>query len=155
MRVLSTERLQKPGARCHGCCLSTASGWRPSGVKGAAYCGLTLAVSYFFMCRASELYATSNGTVHKEFCLTRKDVRFLVGNRRVTSPALWRSADRVEVLLRQRGTTTLRSFLRQRLHRVKWVLTGNARVRSRAMTGNWGLGFRGDVATDGHLHRIR
>ena len=102
---------------------------------------LTLAVSYCFMCRASELYATSNGTVHTEFCLTRKDVRFLMGNRRVTSPALWRFADRVEVcLLRKRGTTTLRSFLRQRLHRVKWVLTGNARVRSRAMAGNWGLG---------------
>ena len=49
------------------------------------------------MCRVSELYATSNGTVHKEFCLTRKNVRFLVGNRRVTSPALWRLADRVEV----------------------------------------------------------
>ena len=51
----------------------------------------------FFMCRASELYATSNGTVHKEFCLTRKDVRFLMGNRRVTPPALWHFADRVEV----------------------------------------------------------
>ena len=49
------------------------------------------------MCRASELYATSNGTVHKEFCLTRKDVTFLVGNRPVTSPALWRLADRVKV----------------------------------------------------------
>ena len=118
----------------HG--IGLASEWG----EGGRVLWLTLAVSYFFMCRASELYATSNGTVHKEFCLTRKDVRFLVGNRRVTSPALWRSADRVEVLLRQRGTTTLRSFLRLRPHRVKCVLIGNTRVRSWAMEGNRGLG---------------
>ena len=53
----------------HG--IGLASEWG----EGGRVLWLTLAVSYFFMCRASELYATSNGTVHKEFCLTRKDVR--------------------------------------------------------------------------------
>ena len=33
---------------------------------------LGLAVSYFLLCRASELWAYANGQVHPEFCLTRK-----------------------------------------------------------------------------------
>lgn len=68
--------------------------------EGGKILWLTLAASYFFMCRASEIYAASNGKVHKEFCLTRGDIRFLMGERCVISPALWRFADRVEVRFR-------------------------------------------------------
>jgi len=37
---------------------------------------LGLAVSYFLLCRASELWAYANGQVHPEFCLTRKCISF-------------------------------------------------------------------------------
>lgn len=65
--------------------------------EGGKVLWLSLAVSCFSMCRASELFAGSNGRVHKEFCLTRGDVCFRMGNHREASPAFWRFADRVEV----------------------------------------------------------
>ena len=37
---------------------------------------LGLAVSFLFLCRASELPAYANGQVHPEFCLTRKYLTF-------------------------------------------------------------------------------
>ena len=40
---------------------------------------LGLAVSYFFLCRASELWAYPNGQVHPELCLTRNYLTFVHG----------------------------------------------------------------------------
>ena len=40
---------------------------------------LGLAVSYFLLCRASELWAYANGQVHPEFCLTRNCLSFFHG----------------------------------------------------------------------------
>lgn len=54
----------------------------------------------FFLCRASEIYAASNGKVHKEFGLTRGNVRFFMEDSVVASPCLWRFADRVKVRFR-------------------------------------------------------
>ncbi|CAN0347429.1 unnamed protein product [Ectocarpus sp. 6 AP-2014] len=41
---------------------------------------LGLALSYFLLCRASELFAYANGLVHPEFCLTRDCVTFFLGD---------------------------------------------------------------------------
>ena len=38
---------------------------------------LGLAVTYFLMCRASELWAYADGQAHPEFCLTRNSPTFL------------------------------------------------------------------------------
>ena len=35
-----------------------------------------LALSYFLLCRASELFACANGLVHPDFCLTRDCLTF-------------------------------------------------------------------------------
>ena len=40
---------------------------------------LGLAVSYFFLCRASELWAYANGQVHPKFCFTRNYLTFFHG----------------------------------------------------------------------------
>ena len=40
---------------------------------------LGLAVSYFLLCRASELWAYADGKVHPEFCLTREGLTFPPG----------------------------------------------------------------------------
>ena len=40
---------------------------------------LALAVSYFLSCRASELWAYTDGNVHPEFCLTRECLTFSRG----------------------------------------------------------------------------
>ena len=85
-RPISWEMLK------HG--IGTVSEWG----EGGKILWLTLSVSYFFMCRASELWANSKGTVHKEFCLVRRNVRFLLGEKRVISPELWHCADRVEAI---------------------------------------------------------
>ena len=55
---------------------------------------LTLGVTCLFLRRASELYAYSNGKIHKEFGLTRGDVCSFLG---MTLPASWKYRDRVEV----------------------------------------------------------
>lgn len=58
-----------------------------------------IALSYFLLCRASELWAYHNGLVHTDFCLTRGDLAFFEGARRLA----WderRRADRVEVTFR-------------------------------------------------------
>lgn len=65
----------------------------PEWSEGGRVLWLVLAVSHFFLCRASEIFAASNGKIHKEFGLTRGDVRYFVGK----SPALWCLTDRVEV----------------------------------------------------------
>ena len=41
---------------------------------------LGLALSYFFLCRASELFACANGLVHLDFCLTRDCLTFFRGD---------------------------------------------------------------------------
>ena len=41
---------------------------------------LSLALSYFLLCRASELWAYANGKVHPEFCLTRRCLTFFLGD---------------------------------------------------------------------------
>lgn len=42
-----------------------------------------LALSYFLLCRASELFAYANGLVHPEFCLTRDCLTFFRGEDQV------------------------------------------------------------------------
>ena len=39
--------------------------------EGGGVMWLGLALSYFFLCRASELFAYADGPVHPDFCLTR------------------------------------------------------------------------------------
>ena len=46
---------------------------------------LCLALSYFLLCRASELFAHANGLVHPDFCLTRDCPTFFRGDVQVTS----------------------------------------------------------------------
>ena len=46
-------------------------------VGGGYVMGLGFAVSYFLLCRASELWAYADGKVHPEFCLTRNSLTFL------------------------------------------------------------------------------
>jgi len=58
-----------------------------------------IALSYFLLCRASELWAYDDGLVHADFCLTRGDLTFFLGERRLTD-AERRQADRVEVSFR-------------------------------------------------------
>ena len=41
---------------------------------------LGLALSYFLLCRASELWAYADGKVHPEFCLTRSCLTFYLGD---------------------------------------------------------------------------
>ena len=41
---------------------------------------LGLALSYFLLCRASELFASANGLVHPDFCLTRDCLNFFRGD---------------------------------------------------------------------------
>ena len=41
---------------------------------------LGLALSYFLLCRASELFACANGLVHPDFCLTRDYLTFFRGD---------------------------------------------------------------------------
>lgn len=47
--------------------------------EGGNVTWLGLALSYFLLCRASELFAYSNGLVHPEFCLTRDCLTFSRG----------------------------------------------------------------------------
>ena len=42
--------------------------------------GLGLALSYFLLCRASELFAYANGLVHPDLCLTRDCLAFFRGD---------------------------------------------------------------------------
>ncbi|CAB1118551.1 unnamed protein product [Ectocarpus sp. CCAP 1310/34] len=58
-----------------------------------------IALSYFLLCRASELWAYHNGLVHADFCLTRGNLVFFEGSCQLA----WderRRADRVEVTFR-------------------------------------------------------
>lgn len=52
----------------------------PDGGK-VVWLGLTL--SYFLLCRASELFAYANGLVHPDFCLTRDCLRYFHGDTQV------------------------------------------------------------------------
>lgn len=48
--------------------------------EGGNIMWLGLALSYFLLCRASELFAYANGLVHPEFCLTRDCLSFFRGD---------------------------------------------------------------------------
>lgn len=63
---------------------------------GGSVTWLGLALSYFLLCRASELFAYSNGLVHPEFCLTRNCLTFFRGEVQVDF-AYRASADSVRV----------------------------------------------------------
>ena len=53
-------------------------------MEGGGYATwLGLAVSYFLLCRASELWAYANGQVHQEFCLARNCLTFFRGGMQV------------------------------------------------------------------------
>lgn len=58
-----------------------------------------LALSYFLLCRASEIWAYDTGLVHSDFCLTRGDLAFFRGVV-LLGRGQYRSADRVEVTFR-------------------------------------------------------
>ncbi|CAB1119159.1 unnamed protein product [Ectocarpus sp. CCAP 1310/34] len=58
-----------------------------------------IALSYFLLCRASELWAYQNGLVHADFCLTRGNLVFFEGACRLARNER-RRADRVEVTFR-------------------------------------------------------
>ena len=72
-----------------------------------------LALSYFLLCRASELFAYANGLVHPGFCLTRDCLKCFRGDVQGNIEDRAR-ADSVKVLLRQKtdqhreGCTTTR-----------------------------------------------
>ena len=75
---------------------------------------LGLALSYFLLCRASELFAYANGLVHADFCLTRDCLAFFRGDVQVNIEDRAR-ADSVKVLLvasktdqNREGCTTIR-----------------------------------------------
>ena len=58
-----------------------------------------LALAYFLLCRASELFAYDSGMVHPDYCLTRRDLTFFKGVQQVK----WvdrREADKVEICFR-------------------------------------------------------
>ena len=38
-----------------------------------------LALAYFLLCRASELFASDSGMVHPDYCFTRRDLTFFRG----------------------------------------------------------------------------
>lgn len=65
--------------------------------RGERVIWLGLALSYFLLCRASELYAYEDGLVHPDFCLTRNCLQFYLGDVQVG----WkerRSADSVKIV---------------------------------------------------------
>ena len=51
--------------------------------EGGDVMWLGLALSYFLLCRASELFAYANGLVHPDFCLTRDCLTFFRGDLQV------------------------------------------------------------------------
>ena len=51
-----------------------------SSQEGGDVMWLGLALSYFFLCRTSELFACANGLVHPDFCLTRDCLTFFRGD---------------------------------------------------------------------------
>ena len=51
-----------------------------SSQEGGDVMWLGLALSYFLLCRASELFACANGLVHLNFCLTRDYLTFFRGD---------------------------------------------------------------------------
>ena len=59
---------------------------------------LSLALSYFLLCCASELFACANGLVHPDFCLTRDCLTFFCGDVQGSIEDRAR-ADSVKVLL--------------------------------------------------------
>ena len=64
--------------------------------EGGQVMWLGLALTYFLLCRASELFAYENGLVHPEFCLTRDCLKFFRGGVPVDT-ADRATADSVEV----------------------------------------------------------
>ena len=51
-----------------------------SSQEGEDVMWLGLALSYFLLCRASELFARANGLMHPDFCLTRDCLTFFRGD---------------------------------------------------------------------------
>ena len=51
-----------------------------SSQEGGDVMWLGLALPYFLLCRASELFACANGLVHSDFCLTRDCLTFFRGD---------------------------------------------------------------------------
>ena len=68
-----------------------------SSQEGGYVMWLGLALSYFLLCRVSELFAYANGLVHPDFCLTRDCLTFFRGDLQVNMEDRAR-ADSVKVL---------------------------------------------------------
>ena len=73
----------------------TASQWGP----GGRLLFLGLGVSFFFLTRASEMFALGTDRVHPDYCLRRKDVALFLNERQLQWP-FWSLANRVEVRFR-------------------------------------------------------
>ena len=69
-----------------------ASSWGP----GGRVLRLLLALSYFFVARSDEIFASPTGVVHPVHCLTRRDMALYKGERRLTS-LQWHQATSIEV----------------------------------------------------------
>ena len=88
--------------------------------EGGDVLWLGLALSYFLLCRASELFACANGLVHPDFCLTRDCLTVFRGDVRGNIEDRAR-ADFVKVLLmapktyqNREGCTTTRVRMAER-----------------------------------------
>ena len=67
--------------------------------SGGRVLWLALGVAYFFLMRASELFAETTTRLHDTFCVRREDVAFFLGGKQVFWPK-WRTADSVELRFR-------------------------------------------------------
>lgn len=54
-------------------------------------------MTYFFMSRAKEIFAFTNGSLHRESCVTRGDVAFLLKNVPWYDNILWPFTDGVQL----------------------------------------------------------
>ena len=82
-----------------------------SSQEGGDVMWLGLALSYFLLCRASELFAYANGLVHPNFCLTRDCLIFFRGDLQVNVEDRAR-ADSVKVLFVASKTDQNREVVR-------------------------------------------
>ena len=114
-----------------------------SSQEGGDVMWLGLALSYFLLCRASELFACANGLVHPSFCLTRDCLTFFRGDVQVNIEDRAR-ADSVKVLLMASKTDQNR----------KGCKTTRVRMAEGAGVGKTPVGaFEALVVLDAHPRR--
>ena len=103
-----------------------------------------LALAYFLLYRASELFANDSGMVHPDYCLTRRDLTFFKGVQQLK----WvdrREADKVEICFRASKADQ---------KRIGAVVT-RTRVQQTEKRGGRGGGVRDPSRLDRHAPRSR